>query len=82
MVAALPQAPEVGPQAPDFGLFKFCVWRQLYPFVVVHCWPPSLSRPPGGPSLVICLRPLEETMNFSMVPTRPPGLAEVGPPGN
>ena len=29
MVLAPPQVPEAGPQAPEFGLFEFCVWRLL-----------------------------------------------------
>ena len=78
MVAAPPQAPEVGSQAPEFGPFEFCVWRQLCTFSEDHCWPRCLPRPPGGPSLVMWLRPLEATMPFSMVPAT--GLAEVGPP--
>ena len=69
----------LAPQAPEFGPFEFCVWRQLYPFPEVHCWPPSLPRPPGGPSLVIWLRPIEASMPFSMVPA-PPQAPEVGPP--
>ena len=46
MVAAMRQAPEVGPQAPESGPFEFCVWRQLCPFPEVHCWPPA---PPPAP---------------------------------
>ena len=80
MVPAPPQAPEVGPQAPEFGPCEFCVWRQLCPFPEVHCWPPPLPRPPGGPSLVIWLRPLEATMPFSMVPASLQA-PDVGPPG-
>ena len=43
---APPQAPDVGPQVPEFGPFEFCVWRQLSPFPGVHCWPPA---PPPAP---------------------------------
>ena len=71
-----PQAPEVGPQATEFGPFEFCVWRQLCPFPRSIVGPPPLPRPPGGPSLVIWLRPLEATMPFSMAPSQAP---EVGP---
>ena len=42
--------------------------------------PRPSPQPPGGPSLVSWLRPLEATMPFSMVPA-PSQAPEVGPPG-
>ena len=36
----------LAPQAPEFGPFEFCIWRQLCPSLEVHCWPPA---PPPAP---------------------------------
>ena len=43
-----PRPLRLAPQAPEFGPFEFCIWRQLCPFPEVHCWPPA---PPPAPRL-------------------------------
>ena len=82
MVPVRPGPLRLASQAPEIGHFKICVWKQLCPFfrgpLFVHCCPRPLPRPPGGPSLVIWLRPLEATMPFSKVPA-PTQAPEVGP---
>ena len=64
MVAARRRSLRFALQTPEFGPFEFCVWRQLCPFPEGHCWPPAPAPPPGGPSLVIWLMPLEATIPF------------------
>ena len=76
MVAAPPQAPEVALQAPEFGPFEFCIWRQLCPFPEVHCWPQAPPPAPRCPQFGYWLRPLKATMPF---PWSPPKAPEVGP---
>ena len=80
MVPALtpPRPLRLAPHAPEFGPFEFCLWRQLCPFPDVHCWPSAPPVAPGGPSLVIWLRPLEASIPFSMVLV-PPQALQVGP---
>ena len=41
-----PRPLRLATQAPEFGPFEFCVWRQLCPFPEVHCWPKAPPRPP------------------------------------
>ena len=36
-------------QAPEFGPFEFCVWRQLCPFPEVHSWPTAPLPAPRWP---------------------------------
>ena len=46
-----PRPLRLAPQTPEFGLFEFCVWRQICLFLRSIVDPPPLPRTPGGPGL-------------------------------